>query len=643
MSIRSLFVSNRGEIACRILSGVPSRIIETYTCHTSEDIGARHTRLADSSIHLGESSDLYLDIDSIISAAKSTTCDAIHPGYGFLSENADFAERVEQAGLIFVGPPPEAIRLMGQKDIAKRLMSDSGIPVVPGYTGESQSAEHLKSRADELGYPLLIKAVSGGGGRGMRKVESPSDFADALSSACRESQNAFGDDRVILERYISNPRHIEFQIFADSHNNVVHLFERDCSLQRRHQKIIEESPAPYMTDELRSLMGEVACNAARAVNYEGAGTIEFIVDSGDDRCTLTPENFWFMEMNTRLQVEHRVTEQVTGIDLLDWQLKVADGEKLPMSQSEIKQRGHSIEARIYAEDSLSGFLPSSGKIVSLSSPEPSSRQMFDAGYESGDTLSSYYDSLIAKWIVHADDRSQAITDLIDVLCNTHIFGISTNLTFLSTLLSHVDFTAGIIDTGLIERDLPTLLSTSELSPNHIAIGVAELLQLESPTTTTTDPWTYDAFQLFGTRCIDYSCRINDESHTFPVRFISSGIEVYIDESWITPKKSSSKVLTFPSLVYVLSSGVHSIFAPAVYEYLASDISGDGIITSPFHGRILSVLVSNGDRVSQGDLLFCLEAMKMENSIYAPFAGEISDLRIEQGDQVEAGSISMIIK
>lgn len=644
MKLNRLLIANRGEIACRIIETASRRGIVALSVHTSVDSDSRHVRLSDESYYLGESPLGYLDIDLILSAAESLGADSIHAGYGFLSESFNFASRVVSAGLTFVGPSPESIRLMGSKDDAKRLMSSSGIPVVDGYSGDNQESTHLHACADELGYPLLIKAVSGGGGRGMRLVSDSSDFLSALSSARRESQNAFGDDRVLLERFIPNPRHIEFQIFADTHGSVVHLFERDCTLQRRHQKVIEESPAPFLSDDLRVRMGEIACDAARAVNYVGAGTIEFIVDSGFDGRSLSFDNFWFMEMNTRLQVEHRITELLTGIDLVDWQLTIAEGFPLPLRQDEITMTGHSLEARICAEDSLSGFLPSSGSFLSISAPTTSSKTyIFDTGYESGDIFSSHYDSLISKLIVHSCDRESAISDLDSLLSSTLIFGIPTNISFLLSLLRHSSFRSGIFDTGLIDRDLDFLLSSCTISPVQIATGISCLIDNERSLFGRSDAWHLDSFRLFGDSDLSRSCLINGEPHTFPVRETSAGTEVYIDGDWFSRCLDSCSIFQSDDSVYVICDGVHSIFSHYHLESsIACDTDTTGIIRVPFHGRILDVPIAVGDFVDEGSLLFCVEAMKMEHSVYAPYSGEVLELHLVLDSHAESGSIALIL-
>src|SRR5688572_14312496 len=456
--IRSLLIANRGEIACRIIRTARRLGVRTVAVYSDADRNALHVRTADEAVHIGLSParESYLVGERIIAAAKETGAEAIHPGYGFLSENADFAQAVIDAGLIWVGPKPDSIRAMGLKDAAKRLMAEAGVPVTPGYLGEDQSPDVLESEAGKIGWPVLIKAVAGGGGKGMRLVEAKKDFADLLDSCKREAASSFGDDRVILERYIERPRHIEVQVFGDRHGNVVHLFERDCSLQRRHQKVIEEAPAPGMNGATREAVCGAAVRAAQAVNYEGAGTVEFIADASQG---LKADRIWFMEMNTRLQVEHPVTEAITGEDLVEWQLRVASGEKLPKPQEQLKVAGHAIEARLYAEDPAKGFLPSVGRLEHFEVDEEDGR--IDTGVAEGDSISPYYDPMIAKLIAHGGDRSEAIGKLAAMLDGTEVWPVRTNAGFLFNALLFPGFGTGDIDTGFIERNLDELVPEPE--------------------------------------------------------------------------------------------------------------------------------------------------------------------------------------
>ena len=455
--IKSLLIANRGEIACRIIRTARTLGIRTVAVYSDADAKALHVRMADEAVHIGPSParESYLVGEKIIVAAKATKAQAIHPGYGFLSENADFAQAVIEAGLIWVGPKPDSIRAMGLKDAAKKLMADAGVPVTPGYLGEDQNPKRLKKEADAIGYPVLIKAVAGGGGKGMRRVDAAKDFQDALDSCKREAASSFGNDIVLLEKYILSPRHIEVQVFGDSHGNVVHLFERDCSLQRRHQKVIEEAPAPGMDEATREAVCGAAVRAATAVNYEGAGTIEFIADASQG---LKADRIWFMEMNTRLQVEHPVTEEITGEDLVEWQLRVASGEKLPKKQEELSITGHAIEARLYAEDPAKGFLPSVGRLEHFDLGEDG---RIETGVEEGDAISPFYDPMIAKLIARGGDRAEAIGELVSILDEVEVWPVRTNAAFLFNALLDEDFGTGRIDTGFIERKLVELVPEPE--------------------------------------------------------------------------------------------------------------------------------------------------------------------------------------
>ena len=469
-----LLIANRGEIACRVIRTAKRMGVKTVAVFSDADRHALHVELADEAVQIGASAptESYLNTDRIIAAAQAAAAQAIHPGYGFLSENPDFVEAVEKAGLVFVGPSASAIRSMGLKDAAKRLMEQAGVPVVPGYHGEAQEVVVLAAKASEIGYPVLIKARAGGGGKGMRKVDDAKDFKDALAAAKREAKSAFGDDKVLVEKFIASPRHIEVQVFGDSHGNVVHLFERDCSLQRRHQKVIEEAPAPGMTEEVRAAMTEAAVRAAQAIDYAGAGTIEFIADGSGP---LRPDGFWFMEMNTRLQVEHPVTESITGQDLVEWQLRVAAGETLPVLQDDLSISGHAFEARLYAEDPANGFLPATGTLHHLSFSEDARN---DAGVRSGDAITPFYDPMIAKVITHGETRQEALGRLAVALKQTHVAGTVTNASFLAALAEHQDFAQGKVDTGLIDREIGSLTERPPLSETAIALTAVTVLDID---------------------------------------------------------------------------------------------------------------------------------------------------------------------
>ncbi|MGC1470845.1 MAG: biotin carboxylase N-terminal domain-containing protein, partial [Sphingorhabdus sp.] len=468
--IQSLLIANRGEIACRIIRTARAMGIRTIAVYSDADADALHVRMADDAVHIGPSAarESYLVGDKIIDIARVTGAEAIHPGYGFLSENAEFAARVISAGLVWVGPNPASITAMGLKDAAKQLMEAAGVPVTPGYMGSNQDAGFLSIQADGIGYPVLIKAVAGGGGKGMRLVERPEDFADALASCRREAAASFGNDHVLIEKYIQRPRHIEVQVFGDSHGQIVHLFERDCSLQRRHQKVIEEAPAPGMDVETREALCAAAVRAAKAVDYVGAGTIEFIADASDG---LRADRIWFMEMNTRLQVEHPVTEAITGVDLVEWQLRIASGERLAMTQEQLGINGWAMEARLYAEDPEKGFLPSIGKLEHLALPES---LRVDTGVEQGGEVSPYYDPMIAKLIAHGATRDEAISRLEAGIDDTEVWPVKTNAGFLGNLLRHPEFLSGDVDTGLIGRDGDELVQPIEAEVDELS-EVAALL------------------------------------------------------------------------------------------------------------------------------------------------------------------------
>ncbi|PIW25862.1 MAG: 3-methylcrotonyl-CoA carboxylase, partial [Rhodospirillales bacterium CG15_BIG_FIL_POST_REV_8_21_14_020_66_15] len=464
---KSLLIANRGEIACRVIATARRLGIRTVAVFSDADRAAMHVALADDAVRIGPApaAESYLNQGAILDAVRETGAEAVHPGYGFLSENPAFAEAVAAAGAVFVGPPPSAIKAMGLKDAAKKLMQDAGVPVVPGYLGDDQDAGTLAREADKIGYPVLIKAVAGGGGKGMRRVDGAADFQAALEGARREAAASFGDDRMLIEKYLTRPRHIEVQVFADSHGDAVHLFERDCSLQRRHQKVIEEAPAPGMTPELRTRMGAAAVTAAKAIKYQGAGTVEFILDGKDG---LAQGAFFFMEMNTRLQVEHPVTEMITGQDLVEWQLRVAAGEPLPCAQEELRIDGHAVEARLYAEDPANGFLPASGTLHHLAFPQATRSVRIDTGVAEGDTVTPFYDPMIAKVIAHGADRTEALDRLTAALNATEVAGMATNRRFLARLAAHAGFRRGEVDTGLIDRDLDALAEPDAPSPALLA-------------------------------------------------------------------------------------------------------------------------------------------------------------------------------
>ena len=608
--IQSLLIANRGEIACRIIRTARRLGIRTVAVYSDADAQALHVRSADEAVHIGPSPvrESYLLGDKIIAAAKQTGAQAVHPGYGFLSENAEFAQAVTDAGLIWVGPNPSSITAMGLKDAAKRLMSQAGVPTTPGYLGDDQSPERLKSEADAIGYPVLIKAVAGGGGKGMRKVDSAADFADALLSCQREAASSFGNDQVLLEKWVTNPRHIEVQVFGDSHGNVVHLFERDCSLQRRHQKVIEEAPAPGMDAETRAAVCRAAVNAARAVDYVGAGTIEFIADGSEG---LKADRIWFMEMNTRLQVEHPVTEEITGQDLVEWQLRVASGEKLPKSQDELSINGWAMEARLYAEDPAKGFLPSIGRLDTFELGDENVR--IDTGVEQGAEISPFYDPMIAKVIAHGPTRDAARSALTQALDESAVWPLKTNAGFLVKALEHPDFIAARLDTGLIGREGEALMPPARPSDDALADAAASLTR---------------GGGLAGFRL------------NAPVRsegtFLLDGEAVTISYDPRQGGEGADDVL-------VAQGGQVWCLTPWRAAGAAGADASDGAILSPMPGRVIAVAVAAGEAVTKGQKLLTLEAMKMEHSLTAPFDGTVAQLNAREGGQVSEGTLLVKIE
>ncbi|MHC1549653.1 acetyl/propionyl/methylcrotonyl-CoA carboxylase subunit alpha [Phyllobacterium sp. K27] len=646
-----ILIANRGEIACRVIRTAQRMGIGTVAVYSDADAQSLHVAMADEAVNIGPApvTDSYLRADRIIEAALATGAEAIHPGYGFLSENPGFVDAVVKAGLVFIGPSADSIRAMGLKDAAKRLMEKAGVPVVPGYHGEAQELVVLASKAREIGYPVLIKARAGGGGKGMRKVDSPDDFAEALGSARREAKSAFGDDRVLVEKYVAKPRHIEVQVFGDNHGNAVHLYERDCSLQRRHQKVIEEAPAPGITAEMRAAMTSAAVKAALAINYSGAGTIEFIVDASEG---LKPDRFWFMEMNTRLQVEHPVTEMITGLDLVEWQLRVAAGEKLPLTQKQIPLNGHAVEARLYAEDPARSFLPAIGTLHHLAFPTRSDIRI-ETGVRAGDTISPFYDPMIAKVVVHASDRTSAFSAMENALMQTEIAGTKTNLAFLSALIRHEGFSSGDIDTGLIDRDLASLVTPTIVpaGAKELAIIVASGL-LEKPTSN--DPWAaLRGYSHLGSPSYPVMLFEEEKPARYGVtvlgneRFALSGtqgdLEVKVRKEasgWHVTGKGinlRAKTAAIPDGIAVLSTGTVSSFAIADPFLLAeaAGTAGDRL-SAPMPGLVKSVRVSAGDMVKKGQILLVLEAMKMEHTITAPHEGKIAEI-VTEGSQVKEKS------
>ena len=669
-----ILIANRGEIACRIILTCHRMGIRTVAVYSEVDAGELHVHLADESCCIGKSAPAgsYLCIENVLDASKKHDAQAIHPGYGFLSENAEFARRCSQSGIVFIGPSAEAIEQMGAKDQSKCVMENAGVPVVSGYKGAEQSPEFLNAEAEKIGYPLMIKAVLGGGGKGMRVVRKQTDFSEALESARNEARNAFGDDRILLECFISGPRHIEFQIFGDQHGNVIHLFERDCSLQRRHQKIIEESPSPFMDDELRLSMADAAVAAAKAVKYTGAGTVEFIV--GDNR------EFFFMEMNTRLQVEHPVTEMITGLDLVEWQLRIAAGEKLPLTQHEVHQTGHAIEARIYAENPKTGFLPSIGTLHRLAFPdifhkvkkiEDNNSQSWssiriDSGVEQGGEISIHYDPLIAKLVVHADSRKQAIRTMQNTLAQSGVLGVETNLGFLQNIMQHPDFEAAKTDTLFVDSNLESLLEENHNSVDWVCWGTAIACLLEDYAESETkaqesmepcSPWNSlnnwrtgppepHRVQLRNQQGTETEVTIIKENNSFRILNENAQISVTVsahedllDLTWHSSGLEENGhhllVLSHESQLLAVHEDGRTLFTrldPLAYEQ--SEEVSDFRLSAPMPGNVIRVLVKAGDEVSSGQPLLVMEAMKMEHTIVAPANGIVEEVLFQPGDLVQ---------
>ena len=642
--IESLLIANRGEIACRIIRTARGLGIRTIAVHSDADATALHVREADEAVAIGgpRPAESYLIGERIIAAAKATGAQAIHPGYGFLSENADFAQAVQDAGLIWVGPNPDSIRAMGLKDAAKARMIAAGVPVTPGYLGEDQSPDRLRSEADAIGYPVLIKAVAGGGGKGMRRVDDAADFAEALASCQREAAASFGDDRVLLEKYVLSPRHIEVQVFGDSHGNVVHLFERDCSLQRRHQKVIEEAPAPGMDAATREAVCAAAVRAAQAVDYVGAGTIEFIADAS---AGLNADRIWFMEMNTRLQVEHPVTEMITGQDLVEWQLRVASGEPLPCRQDQLSIHGHAMEARLYAEDPAKGFLPSIGRLDAF---DLGDTVRVDTGVEQGATITPYYDPMIAKVIAHGDTREEARETLADALDAAIVWPLRSNAGFLVEALDHPAFVAATLDTGLIARDGDALMPPA-LPSEEVLVEAAQALA---------GPQAIPGFRLNAAPRQVAMLSVGGEA--VEVDFSQPHIQFGVSQPHTpfalslskggSPQATGSRLETSPSTgsgrtdvvaldrLLVTEGGQTWEITPYRAAAAAAGGAGDGAILSPMPGRIIAVDVTAGQSVTKGQRLVTLEAMKMEHSLTAPFDGVVADLTATPEAQVPEGTL-----
>ncbi len=654
---RKILIANRGEIACRVMRTARRMGIRTVAVYSDADRDARHVRLADEARRIGPPAarESYLNAEAILAAARDTGAGAIHPGYGFLSENEDFARACGGAGIVFIGPTPEAIAAMGDKSAAKTLMEKARVPLVPGYHGERQEAAFLAKEAERIGYPVLIKASAGGGGKGMRVVRAASEFKAALEGAQREARSAFGDERVLIERYLDRPRHIELQVFGDTQGSLVHLFERDCSVQRRHQKVLEEAPAPGMTEKRRREMGEAALAAARAVNYIGAGTVEFIAEQ-DGR-------FYFMEMNTRLQVEHPVTELITGLDLVEWQLRVAAGEPLPLKQGDLKIRGHALEARLYAEDPARDFLPQTGRLAHLRFPEDAADLRTDAGVEGGASITPYYDPMIAKLIAWGEDRPAALARLAAALDEVEIAGLKTNVEFLARIARCRAFASAELDTGLIERSRAELFAPRAPLPDQVlaAAAYAELLAEEDAARSRAaasgdphSPWDrVDGWRLNQDSHHAFAFAEGDERRVVAVHFRDAGLRIGIAgrehafEGERLPdgrllvrldgRASKARAVRDGRDWHVFIDGAHRrLTLHDELEGLDVD-AASGSLAAPMPGKVIAVMVKPGDTVAKGAPLLILEAMKMEHTIAAPADGVVKEIHFAAGEQVPEGA------
>ncbi len=663
----TILVANRGEIACRVMRTCRRLGVRTVAVHSEADRAALFVRMADAAVEIGGPAprDSYLRADRILEAAKQTGAQAIHPGYGFLSENAQFAESCAAAGLRFIGPPPAAIRAMGLKDAAKTLMEKAGVPVVPGYHAADQALSVLRQAAERIGYPVLIKAVAGGGGKGMRRVDAAVDFEAALAAAQREADSAFGDTRVLVEKYLIKPRHIELQVFGDGHGNVVHLHERDCSLQRRHQKVLEEAPAPGMPIDMRKAMGDAAVRAAKAIAYEGAGTVEFIADV---QRGLSANAFYFMEMNTRLQVEHPVTEMITGLDLVEWQLRVASGEKLPLTQAEIPLRGHALEVRVYAEDPERDYLPQTGTLHRLRAPAQSAHVRVDTGVVEGDSVSVFYDPMVAKLVVWDVDRLAAARRLRRALEEFEIAGLTTNLPLLAAVAKHEAFLAGDVHTGFLAQHGDSLLAHDpEQERRLFTLACVGHLQMRARASQSSgelsepvSPWARtDAFRLNEDGSDLLRVKHGDALLEIPVVFRRAATELTLPSGVVTftrPQLMGDEVSCMVEGVrlhgtyvehglrsFVLAEGLCLELDHERDGFGSGEVAGGGVIKAPMPGKIIAVLVKAGDSVSKGQPLVRLEAMKMEHTLSASFDGTVSELRVRELEQVDEGSTLLVLE
>jgi 3-methylcrotonyl-CoA carboxylase alpha subunit len=661
---KKILIANRGEIACRVAATARRMAIKTVAVYSDADAGAKHVSFCDEAIHIGGSApkDSYLRWEKIIAAAKATGAEAIHPGYGFLSENEEFAQACADAGLVFIGPPASAIKAMGLKAESKQLMEKAGVPLVPGYHGSDQDPALLKREADRIGYPVLIKASAGGGGKGMRAVEKSEDFDAALASCKREAINSFGDDAVLVEKYAQRPRHIEIQVFGDTHGNYVYLFERDCSVPRRHQKVLEDAPAPGMTDAMRRQMGEAAVAAARAVNYVGAGTVEFIVEQRADGSM----NFFFMEMNTRLQVEHPVTEAITGLDLVEWQLRVAFGQPLPLAQDQLAIHGHAIEARICAENPDNNFLPTTGTLHVYKKPVCTAFERadlsntgvavrIDDGVREGDTISPFYDSMVAKLIVHGQTREEALARMDEALAQTRIVGLNTNVQFLRYVVRSPSFAQANLDTALIQREEAVLFKQEPVGlPMAAASAIAQTL-LSEQATEGSDPFSRrDGWQTHGVTRRPFEFEFRGESAKAALTYQhDGGLQLAVGEVSgplvfskseqgidirFGAQRLTAAVFTRGEVDYVFTArGATQITAIDLLAHAGEAQAEGGRLTAPMPGKVVSFSVKAGDLVQKGQPLAVMEAMKMEHTIAAPADGRVLELLYAPGDQVAEGS------
>lgn len=639
--IDTLLIANRGEIACRIIKTAKDQGLTTVAVHSEVDRHARHARMADIRYNLGGArpAESYLLIDKIIEAAKATGAQAIHPGYGFLAENSDFAQAIEDADLIFLGPPASAIIAMGSKSAAKSLMEEAGVPLVPGFHGEEQDYETFRIASERIGYPVLLKATAGGGGKGMKVVEKESELKDALESAQRESQSAFGDPKMLVEKYVLKPRHVEIQVFADMHGNCVYLNERDCSIQRRHQKVVEEAPAPGISPELRQTMGEAAVKAAQAIGYVGAGTVEFLLDARGE--------FFFMEMNTRLQVEHPITELITGEDLVAWQIRIARGETLPLSQDQVPLNGHAIEVRLYAEDPDNDFLPATGTLNLYREPTAGPGRRVDTGIEEGDSISPFYDPMIGKLIAWGENREEARQRLLAMLAETHISGVRTNLAFLSRILAHPAFAAAELDTDFIPRHEQDLFITPGELPAEFWSLAGRAWALSQESRIRADDQSSQWAVASGWRSVQsaiYTLNLQTAEQQQKVVVNSDDLthsklindQLIVEENNITQRYPALRVAD--TLYLEWQGELHPVTEVDFIAQAAASSQQQGGLTAPMNGNIVQILVTLGQVVEQGATLVVLEAMKMEHSIVAPHAGTVQNIFCVEGEMVNDGMV-----